>query len=567
MHPHQSLPRARAAASAPLQLRPPALGPVLLLRRRAAAVAIAARAAAPDAAASLSPPPRASFPPLLFEGIAFDMDGTLATAHIPFAEMRERTEIPAGDLFTVMESWEEPSSSASASEEEDNDGSSSSAERVRRAMDVILEIEARAAATTAPMEGLAELLRLLEQRRVRVAMVTRNTPRAVEAFFGRAFDAAGAQDDAERARWRALFDPVITRHDRYVKPDRRLLLDVAERRWGVREMGRVLMVGDSLEDVEIGNACGAASCLIAGGGNEAPGAAPAAPPPGAVPTFSVRSLLELRDLLLASAPRSEEEDHSAATASNPSTIDTSAVRLGWALGDAASAAAAAAAADPRSPGAPAPGLPFFDWCAQLGAFRLASVSFPRIAHAAGGFSRCDDVQDRPDRVLHVGCAEGALTKLLASSGLFCVGADADVSAARRRGLAAFNLSTSSGSPPSSSSSSLSARSLAAGALDAALAARGPFDAVLLLPPGGPLEALSAEAAAEAARVLRPGGSFACEVCSGKCTEGDYADVLTALDEAGMEVVEIGRVAGGGADGGGSGDVVLRVLARRGGGAD
>jgi len=543
-----------------LALRPPGL---LLLRsrRNAAAPRRPAAASAADSAAASAPQQRKneSAPRLLYDGIAFDMDGTLATAHIPFAEMRERTEIPAGDLFTVMESWEEPS--ASSDEEDNNDGNASSSsstapssERVRRAMDVILEIEARAAATTEPMEGLAELLRLLERRNVRVAMVTRNTPRAVEAFFGRAFAAAGASDDAERARWRALFDPVITRHDRYVKPDRRLLLDVAER-WGVQEMGRVLMVGDSLEDVEIGNACGAASCLIAGGGNEAPGAAPAAPPPGAVPTFAVRSLLELRDLLLASAPEVEEQQERTAA-------DASVVRLGWALGsDAEEAAAAAAALDPRSAGAPAPGLPFVDWCARLGAFRRASVSFPRIAHAAGGFSKCDDTRDQPDRVLHVGCAEGALTKLLASSGLFCVGADSDVSAALRRGLAAVPFGSSSSSASSSSSSS--ARNLAVGDLEAAMRERGPFDSVLLLPPGGPLEALSAEAAREAARALRPGGSFACEVCSGKCTEGDYADVLTALDEAGLEVVEVGRVAGGGADGGGSGDVVLRVLARKG----
>ena len=32
--------------------------------------------------------------------------------------------------------------------------------------------------------------------------------------------------------------------------------------------GKLLMVGDSHEDVECGNAAGTATCLIAGGGNE-----------------------------------------------------------------------------------------------------------------------------------------------------------------------------------------------------------------------------------------------------------------------------------------------------------
>lgn len=39
------------------------------------------------------------------------------------------------------------------------------------------------------------------------------------------------------------------------------------------------MVGDSFEDVEVGNAAGTATCLVAGGGNEAPGSN-IGPPPG-----------------------------------------------------------------------------------------------------------------------------------------------------------------------------------------------------------------------------------------------------------------------------------------------
>lgn len=51
------------------------------------------------------------------------MDGTLTEAHIDFADMRARTGIPMGDLFTVMEAWTDDA-------------------RIKAAMDVILEIEA-----------------------------------------------------------------------------------------------------------------------------------------------------------------------------------------------------------------------------------------------------------------------------------------------------------------------------------------------------------------------------------------------------------------------------------------
>jgi phosphoglycolate phosphatase-like HAD superfamily hydrolase len=558
----------RAFAAAALQQRQ-----VLLARLGSASASSRCRATtpsaspsppAPAAASDGGAPPHQNKPRLLYAGIAFDMDGTLQEGNIPFADMRRRTEIPVGDLFTVLESV----GSESSTDEDDEGGegggaaaaaakaAAAAAARVRRAMDTILEIEAEAAASAAPMQGLGDLLRLLEARDVRVALVTRNTPRAAQHFFDAILAAAGARDAAEAARWRALFDPVITRHDRFVKPDRRLLADVAER-WGVAEMGRVLMVGDSLEDVEIGNACGAATCLVAGGGNEVvaaaggAGAAPPPPPPGAVPTFAVASLLELRDLLLESAPAAAAAAAAAGGDGDDHNNNGTAARLGWALGSPAAIAQAAASADPASPGAPAAGLPFVDWCASEGAFRAASVSFPRIGAAAGGLAACDAAGSEPDRVLHVGCAEGALTKLLASSGVLCVGADSDVAAAARRGLAVAALARGARGD---------ARALAAGDLGPAARERGPFDAVLLLPPGGPLEALAAEAAAEAAAALKAGGALACEVSRGGCcVEGLEADVRTALDEAGLEVVTIGRAAGSGT---GGGDVVLRVLARK-----
>ena len=259
---------------------------------------------------------------LLYDAIALDMDGTLTKAHIDFVDMRKRTNIPVGgkeakrrwgefvgggvhlerthiqqlrrrlagrlikpnddlnalysknnddaDLFVAMESWEEP-------------------DEVARAMGVILEIEAEAAATVSAMPGLQELLATLRGHDVKVALVTRNTAASVDAFFRLVGE-----------EWRAAFDAVRTREFRFVKPDKRLLLSLAAD-LGARP-GHVLMVGDSLEDVECGNAAGTASCLIAGGGNEVGASASAGPPPGAVPTLTVHSLAELNDILLRTKP-------------------------------------------------------------------------------------------------------------------------------------------------------------------------------------------------------------------------------------------------------------------------
>ena len=90
---------------------------------------------------------------------------------------------------------------------------------------------------------------------VLLAVVTRNTPKAVDAFM-----------KLLGPGWRDKFSIVLTREFKYVKPDRRLLLHVAQH-WGLQP-SEMLMVGDSKEDVEVGAMVGSSTCLIAGGGNE-----------------------------------------------------------------------------------------------------------------------------------------------------------------------------------------------------------------------------------------------------------------------------------------------------------
>jgi len=54
----------------------------------------------------------------------------------------------------------------------------------------------------------------------KVALVTRNTTQSVDAFF----ELVGQE-------WRSLFSEIRTREFRYVKPDKRLLLELAEVGW------------------------------------------------------------------------------------------------------------------------------------------------------------------------------------------------------------------------------------------------------------------------------------------------------------------------------------------------
>ncbi len=66
----------------------------------------------------------------------------------PRLRPRRPTGIPVGDLFTVMESWQQDS-------------------RILAAMTTILDIEAHAAAAVSAKPGLMQLLQLLRDRKVR----------------------------------------------------------------------------------------------------------------------------------------------------------------------------------------------------------------------------------------------------------------------------------------------------------------------------------------------------------------------------------------------------------------
>jgi HAD superfamily hydrolase (TIGR01509 family) len=378
-------------------------------------------------------------------------------SNIDFANMRSRTGIPAGDLFTVMEEWRDAS-------------------RVRAAMDVILELEADAQRTLALQPGLEALLAACVADGLQLAIVTRNTPDAVDALFSR----LGAE-------WRPRFTQVLTRHFPYVKPDRRLLLHVAQQ-WGVQP-SELLMVGDSREDVEIGAICGAATCLIAGGGNELVAASFTG---GITPTFTVGSLGELAAALREGGTRL----------------------------------------------APAPGLPqgvgFLAALLDAGVLAPAATSYPRLGDTQRGFAPCGS--GSAQIVLHVDCGDGGFTKTLHSHGLDARGLDGDAAAAdaaRARGLAAAAL-------PALAPGSLGAGAEAAH--DCVLCvAHGPekVNAPSLLLDGE--GALRPGALEEAWRVLRPGGALAIEWRSsgGAAPSGKVRKALAAAAQRGFTARPVG----------------------------
>jgi HAD superfamily hydrolase (TIGR01549 family) len=435
--------------------------------------------------------------PLVYDGVIFDMDGTLSVSCIDYQLMRNTIDVPVGDLFTVMETW--------------TDG-----ERIKNSMDAILEIEAVAAAKSEAMPGLLELLEYLQKSPAKIGLVTRNTPQSVDAFF----NAIGEE-------WRDVFDILLNREHPHVKPDKRCLIYFSEA-WQIPPH-KLLMVGDSTEDVECGNAAGTATSLIAGGGNELVEGEIPLPPPGAVPTFSVESLHELlerlqaRDTALGWGAYStgtisiDDEDSLLSSSSASSSSFSSSSEEQDIESDASSTTASASLSsmdfDAAAPGAPPPGLEFLDWLFASGAVEAASCSFPRIDGSRFGVP---PDQHPGSKVLHLQCGNGALTKLLFSAGLLVVGADPEPAAATKRGLYTAKVENLTQN----------------GVLDDALAKVGVLDAAVLLGESGTdagkgLEGqiLSIEALTELARVLRPAGSLCLEL---EVEAGDEVDIMNRL---------------------------------------
>lgn len=176
--------------------------------------------------------------PRRLRGVVFDMDGTLTVPVIDFAAMYRdvlgeeeyisiKAKNPSGiDILHHIETWE--------------------GDRQRRAYQVIAEYEKKGLDSLEIMPGAAELCGLLDTKRLRRGLITRNVKEAVDIFH---------------SRFGLSFHPALSREFRPYKPDPAPLLHICST-WGV-EPHEVMMIGDSLkDDVACGSRAGAHTCLL-----------------------------------------------------------------------------------------------------------------------------------------------------------------------------------------------------------------------------------------------------------------------------------------------------------------
>ncbi|XP_004495253.1 haloacid dehalogenase-like hydrolase domain-containing protein At2g33255 [Cicer arietinum] len=171
-------------------------------------------------------------------GVVFDMDGTLTVPVIDFASMykavlgdeeyqRLKALNPSGiDILKLIDHW--PS------------------HQQHQAYDTIAHFERQALDQLQIMPGAAQLCNLLDSKKIRRGLITRNMKSAVDLFH---------------QRFGITFSPALSREFRPYKPDPAPLLHICSL-WDVQP-NEVIMVGDSLkDDVVCGGKAGAHTCLL-----------------------------------------------------------------------------------------------------------------------------------------------------------------------------------------------------------------------------------------------------------------------------------------------------------------
>lgn len=202
------------------------------------------------------------------KGLIFDMDGTLCLPqNYMFQEMRKALDIPRStDILEHILSLSD-----------DPEGSSGPSPR-SRAQGAIKDIERQAMSRQQPQPGLNELITYLAKNDLRIALCTRNFELPVKHLL----------DNFVSEEGRSHFHPLITREAEGVRakpsPDglwacvhawdtntedavqqREALkkyLDTTSEESKRKSCEGVIMVGDSIDDIEAGARAGAATVLL-----------------------------------------------------------------------------------------------------------------------------------------------------------------------------------------------------------------------------------------------------------------------------------------------------------------
>lgn len=187
-----------------------------------------------------------------YHGIIFDMDGTLTEPAIDFVSVRSELGIPLGeDIAKVLASWSE-------SEQ-------------RQAWDLIEKYEEEVRDKAVVQKGCLDTLRKFRSSGLKLAILTRNSQKSVDAFL----NVIGF-----------TFDTILTREYPHVKPSPQPVLDILAE-WELAPE-QVLVVGDFIHDIESGNSAGADTCFFFN-----PGATSYAE----FADFSVASFPQLREIV------------------------------------------------------------------------------------------------------------------------------------------------------------------------------------------------------------------------------------------------------------------------------
>lgn len=186
-----------------------------------------------------------------YDGIIFDMDGTLTVPTLDFHAIRAEIGLPPGDVAAAIAALPEPGR--------------------RRAWTIIERHEREANQHQRLQKGCRQLLDRCHRETVKVGVVTRNMAESVRALC---------------RRFGLTFDIALSREFRDMKPHPGPALHILED-WGFAPR-QVLMVGDYVHDILCGQAAGIAACFFENEGK---------PCRGAVPDHVVRSMAELEELV------------------------------------------------------------------------------------------------------------------------------------------------------------------------------------------------------------------------------------------------------------------------------
>lgn len=188
--------------------------------------------------------------------VLFDMDGTLTQPMLDFPRIKAEMGIGQRPILEALAEMDHGS---------------------RRAAEaVLLRHEEEAAARSALNEGCTDILAWLAERRIRTALITRNSRASVMTVL---------------KRHRLKVDLTVAREDAVPKPDPQPL-QLACDGLGVKAV-EAWMVGDGQYDVEAGNAAGTPTVWISHGRHR---------PFAAEPWRTSRDLCELQVLLRQTVP-------------------------------------------------------------------------------------------------------------------------------------------------------------------------------------------------------------------------------------------------------------------------